>query len=422
MSDLEAAPQPPPAVNETLYKGKCDVCNKKDGHMGHVLQRCDDCHVLVHDACYGLIPNMVKCVDTGKTKYDKRDHWKCWPCQLKHLQPDGKRATKCVLCSVSDGVHAMHPVYNKEGPDGKQMMRKSGPAWAHTLCGMFIGSHRKTAGCVFVCDENGDYSGDVEDNDEEEMSDKIESKSEAHHFVICGESNPGHAPWYKLIKNARNGFGYNIRCSTCNMKDSNKLVLRIPVQCCTGDEDEHGMFRDCHHPPGKTCHQAMHVGCARWKQPVKRRGSKDMSTTMNSVSRVFFWPGTALCDKDNSTATSTELEKLGFDDPVAEIYCHPCSKHLKTSWKEQRSHLPKTIKEQQKDCSTSIPTEDRINDDKQSNNSSGKTDILPSKKRKVVENIDSDSDDEVVLVRRRNVPSTVKKKKRNLIEDSDDDE
>jgi hypothetical protein len=89
------------------YPGKCDVCTRKDGHMGHNLQQCKECKVFVHEACYGLEQTMMGTV--------KRD-WTCLACVFVQEAKNGNdeeervRPTTCVLCSVHTGVHAMHPV------------------------------------------------------------------------------------------------------------------------------------------------------------------------------------------------------------------------------------------------------------------------------------------------------------------------
>lgn len=308
----------------TVHEGRCDVCERRDGKFGHNMQRCRTCNVLVHEACYGL-------VQTTK----KRPDWQCKACELQHEQPEGKRPTKCVLCSVSDGIHAMHPIYNKEGPDGKQLQRPSGPAWAHTLCCMFIGSFRRTEGCVFACNKAGEYDGEELDEDEEddesgEGRGKISKPSknghqsnnrtgtdedamtstEAHHFVICSKSVPGHAELYSVIKEHR-----ELRCLECKQKDNVARVLRIPIQCCAGDADE--MFKVCH--KSSECAKAMHVGCARWKKHDKD-GEKP------GRYRVIFWPGALSADVGIDRS---------IDKPAADIYCAQHAKDIENLRKKE---------------------------------------------------------------------------------------
>jgi len=65
-------------------------------------------------------------------------------------------------------------VYNSEGPQGRPLQRRNGPAWVHTLCASFIGFHRQSSGCIYACDSNGDVmddGGDFEDDVSEASSD-----------------------------------------------------------------------------------------------------------------------------------------------------------------------------------------------------------------------------------------------------------
>ena len=56
-------------IKETNIKGKCDVCEKKDGFLGHILRRCKCCGVLVH----------------GKLLYISFVHKICCKMNLNHL-------------------------------------------------------------------------------------------------------------------------------------------------------------------------------------------------------------------------------------------------------------------------------------------------------------------------------------------------
>ena len=93
-----------------------------------------------------------------------------------------ERPTECVLCSVATGKHAMHPLYDTHGKDGRQVLipasgvgiTKHKPerlAWVHTLCAMFICSGDRTGGLIYGCNEDGEWempSDEEEDDDEEE--------------------------------------------------------------------------------------------------------------------------------------------------------------------------------------------------------------------------------------------------------------
>mmetsp|Transcript_2666 Transcript_2666/g.3555 ORF Transcript_2666/g.3555 Transcript_2666/m.3555 type:complete len:366 (+) Transcript_2666:205-1302(+) len=207
-------------------------------------------------------------------------------------------------------------------------MRPSGPAWAHTLCCVFLGSHRKTEGCVFACNKNGRYDGESDEGDtDEENDDEGEgegeesngntSSIEAHHFVICRGGLPSHKSHFNLLQSYRK----ELKCSVCHVKDSAVKILRIPVQCCTGDEDEQ-VFASCH-KTGKECWTATHVGCARWKV--------DSKTGLPPIHpRVFFWPGALDVDDGDIDGPMAQ--------PIAEIYCGSCaaeiSRHRKMELKQ----------------------------------------------------------------------------------------
>lgn len=94
------------------------------------------------------------------------------------------RPTSCVMCSVSSGTHAMHPLYDVYGPHGRQylipetrtggMKKEPKLAWIHTLCGMFVSAQKQF---VYGCDEKGHWEGDESDEESDE-DDENPRKSE----------------------------------------------------------------------------------------------------------------------------------------------------------------------------------------------------------------------------------------------------
>ena len=97
------------------------------------------------------------------------------------------RPTSCVLCSVSSGTHAMHPLYDVYGPHGRQylipgtrtggMKKEPKLAWVHTLCGMFISAQKQF---VYGCDEKGHWEGDESDeesDDDDEIPQEMKEES-----------------------------------------------------------------------------------------------------------------------------------------------------------------------------------------------------------------------------------------------------
>jgi hypothetical protein len=99
------------------------------------------------------------CQSVGKTvKVRERDNF-----TRKLLEvTQHKRPTECSLCSVSDGIHAMHPLYDTHGLKGRQIYLPQGEgkerrlAWVHTLCGLLAGKHIGVYGCA----DDGFYSSE----------------------------------------------------------------------------------------------------------------------------------------------------------------------------------------------------------------------------------------------------------------------
>jgi len=96
--------------------------------------------------------------------------------QRTFMKQTTERPTECVLCSVKTGIHAMHPLYDEHGKNGRQLvLPASGPgfmrkerrlAWVHTLCAMFISSSEMIGGLVYGCDEDGECEEDDGKDDE----------------------------------------------------------------------------------------------------------------------------------------------------------------------------------------------------------------------------------------------------------------
>mmetsp|Transcript_19692 Transcript_19692/g.22668 ORF Transcript_19692/g.22668 Transcript_19692/m.22668 type:complete len:597 (+) Transcript_19692:248-2038(+) len=323
----------------TQIKGRCDICTKKDGFRSHNMQKCRTCGVCVHEACYGLIATKTK-----------NRSWQCMACESLSWKPSHKthglrqlkRPTKCELCHVNFGIHAMHPLYDKHGPKGRQVRiiekgeKKMG--WVHTLCALYIGSHHMTAGCVYLCDENGNY-GDDDDTSEESFNDdddedyassavsvskgstNTKAKSSegkgkkmteedgkgcskeaedsdllaGHNFVIAYES-----PWDRCIDECR-----TLKCIYCGIND--QKARAIPVQCVCGDDLEIAEFRT-RHKESSECYLAMHVGCARWMGNT--RGAEP------EHQRVYFYPG-----PPGNVSNEADEEDDPFSSPVSLCYC-----------------------------------------------------------------------------------------------------
>ena len=291
---------------------QCDICVKKDGWKGMLLQQCCKCRVCVHEECYG--------VEETKKK-DK--NWVCLACRAVGTDIEGwtlegkkrkvmtvtERPVECVLCPVTGGVHAMHALYHYWGKTGRQAILpafRTVPqrlAWVHTLCALSVCQYVKTRGTVYGCDENGDY----------------EAEGCTAYFVMCGlnGSKEDEKEYMKTLNEHR-----ELKCYMCGHQEKTAgRNLRVPIQCRAGDEDEFADFKK-YHKDDYACTQAMHVGCAMWGLdgfcPQEPR-------------QVWFFPGSG-------------EEGEVFEDPVAEIFCECHAKQMGASMTGlRRSSVDKTI-------------------------------------------------------------------------------
>lgn len=294
---------------------RCDVCLRKDGSRGFILQKCKTCGLNVHGDCYGMAEST-----------EKNPDWQCWACRAIGKIIEGRkpgredrhgrdqpgylekvvqtaRPTRCELCSITDGIHAMHPLYDAPGKKGRQLLlpatggaeKDVQPAWVHTLCAMAHAASRSSTG-VYGCDVNGVFEN-ADDDEKDDKSATSESSKEGmadtHHFVISGmdfvTGDEMNSTWIPHIQEFRD----SVVCHVCGRKSKRNPDLRIPIQCCAGEEDEYEEFRKVH--SNAECFQGMHVGCAMWGKHGRAR-------------QVFFYPGTY---KDATV----------FQEPVSEFFC-----------------------------------------------------------------------------------------------------
>ena len=210
LSQENAATAPDNSNQKKRIKGKCDLCEKPDAFRGHTLQKCKECGVLVHELCYAMIPTDVHdpdfvchaCKAIG-TEIEVNVPSVIGGCgeqtgKNRELMTQEERPTECVLCSVDSGVHAMHPIYDTWGSEGRQLVlpesehhdtiKERRLAWAHTLCAQFINVNPKTKGCVYGCDKNGKFYGDETDEEIDDISNNEGSNDENQDDChICGD-------------------------------------------------------------------------------------------------------------------------------------------------------------------------------------------------------------------------------------------
>ena len=144
---------------------ECDVCLQRSTYRDLRYGECKTCEVGVHLTCYGIGDPQ-----DGKTSTVS---FECWACQAigKRFQVEdwtssgervrlkqAERPTRCELCGVSTGIHAMHPLFDNHGNKGRQIQQKDEKmprlAWCHTACAQVISLH---GGLVFGALRNGRY-------------------------------------------------------------------------------------------------------------------------------------------------------------------------------------------------------------------------------------------------------------------------
>lgn len=369
----------------TKLPGRCDICNQRDRFNDHNLQQCVECGVLVHETCNGMpsTPNHGKlenawtclaCRSIGQTFKGRQQlgHQSdnCWDdCEVKQ---EGRPAA-CALCSVRSGCHAMHPLYDMPGSQGRQVVNKSGKlVWVHTLCGMYHSVHTSM---VYGCDEYGHYDDsnlegevkakakgmdqddantekvkannsiigskviefefaspppiivdeptDVESKPSLEEDKEVVSVTATAWFVIGGKETGQWADWARQtrtnISNARKDV-----CCFCRHPDNVSGCLRIPVSCSAGSLNEPKALSCRRKNANDRCATAMHVGCARWAltQKGKHAGKK------SKYRRLFFTPGKEAGSFNLSDEADDDTKEKQMAKPAVACYCFKHAKEI----------------------------------------------------------------------------------------------
>ena len=202
----------------------CDICSKPAKFREDIgqLQKCKDCGIYVHELCYCLVPtteldpnftcHACKAVQTtvevnvpskiggtGEDMGKKRD-----------LMTVKERPMECILCLHSAGYHAMHPLYDTCGKEGRQYVLKATKsgiggkprrlAWVHTLCAQML---IQTKGYFFGVDKDGDWHGD-EDADNSEAGN--DSSSDDSDEEVGGQKYKVGTTIYKEFPDEQTGY------------------------------------------------------------------------------------------------------------------------------------------------------------------------------------------------------------------------
>ncbi|KAL7469923.1 hypothetical protein ACHAXS_010170 [Conticribra weissflogii] len=370
----------PPA--RLLLKGKCDVCTKPDEFQGHILLKCKQCGVLVHELCYGLDPkgkhdpNFIclacKCIGASIEVNNPSIIGGCGEDtgKKREFMTQMERPKECVLCNHHEGIHAMHPLYDAHGPDGRQYVlpqmgdlahrKEKRLAWVHTLCASFLGDYFQSEGGVYGCDIYGNYDHDDESDDEQEdengtevskyfLDEKLGKKrpftgeivnyfpqkkryrvrydedgeeedlTEKQIAKIQGRPHEKLMNVHHFVVDTKSEFIRGLRNLKCIICKSTNGKLRIPVQCTAGTDNVLDCFpnslraNDFDKKTGNQgCLRAMHVGCARWKAREKYACYKG-----KAVRLCYYYPG----QKVNFEEEWDGKTKIITKDPKSNIFC-----------------------------------------------------------------------------------------------------
>mmetsp|Transcript_42713 Transcript_42713/g.103011 ORF Transcript_42713/g.103011 Transcript_42713/m.103011 type:complete len:752 (-) Transcript_42713:61-2316(-) len=339
-------------------KVRCDVCGFGTKHVSHKLVQCIQCDIYVHRECYCIEEFDEKaeftcfaCDAVGKT-FEAVEVWKNKTAEEEGAQDDddeeeefegdsenGRHEKKrdnfntnivkvkqrsrprcCAFCSVRDGIHAMHPLFDNHGSRGRRIFKRNSKnkkelVWAHTLCAITLSTD--AWGYLYGCYGDGNYDDEDENpipkklqlayrnNDDrpknpeltgQKMTDFFEQYGAAatHHFrcYIC-------PPWgwtenkdglFGKLSNYTQEISKNqeeLFCSICGERDKKEnftgsyMNLRFSVSCKANDEDQYKQHKPLHDPfDTEECKQSFHIGCARWG-----------GMNPQNLRRVYFFPG-----------------------------------------------------------------------------------------------------------------------------------
>ncbi|KAL3920701.1 MAG: hypothetical protein SGILL_003126 [Bacillariaceae sp.] len=276
---------------------RCEVCNFGRTHRGYSMIQCSDCKIWVHQECY---------FDSVKFEaFEKSGTFVCFACQAvghtveaveTHWSSDYKkvkqtsRPMRCELCSVSNVVTAMHPLYDYHGEGGRQIYRKfkdkgnsSGYrlAWGHSICCYFLSRDGFLYGLPYVDGDGPDEarvidtrkpnpSSIISKKFKKVLKDEGKTANTGFRYYLPDDTTDKMDIYRRSIAQYKNG----IKCVFCGKLDKGKdYILRIPQQCAARskgeiDWDGNGKKQVYKDLAGKSsCVAGMHIGCARWAQP-----------------------------------------------------------------------------------------------------------------------------------------------------------
>lgn len=202
----------------------------------------------------------------------------------------------------------MHPLYDYHGLPGRQLCVKNRDdgnyrlAWGHTICCLYLSKQ----GLLYGVRVNGRYDDKEDDEDPEGMGPDRRGPNPTSVLTPTFKAAVNtttavthyryYAP-YPIRKKTKDlddyrKVIYNLKessrpCVFCKKSDKDRNVLRIPLQCIAGDDNEFNWIKDGRikkkgvlHPDlnDKSCAWSLHVGCARFSLP-----------NPDNVQRVHWW-------------------------------------------------------------------------------------------------------------------------------------
>jgi hypothetical protein len=199
----------------------------------------------------------------------------------------------CELCSVSDKLTAMHPLYDYHGTSCRQLCMKNDDgtyrlAWGHTICCLYLSRN----GFLYGFKINGRYHED-DDGDEDEQDPREINPTTVltPDFEALAQKSGANAMTYfryyapyldqqvptnqDMYREAMDDHKRGLMCVFCRKNDSDPRGFRIPLQCVAGVETEFDWINsgriqkkgELHPGLKESCTAALHVGCGRWGQP-----------------------------------------------------------------------------------------------------------------------------------------------------------
>mmetsp|Transcript_24953 Transcript_24953/g.42750 ORF Transcript_24953/g.42750 Transcript_24953/m.42750 type:complete len:915 (-) Transcript_24953:190-2934(-) len=138
----------------------------------------------IHTSLFEAAQTLLhKSLETSNLQpYKQSPHYSTHLASRRTLLLQTDRPAECALCSVKTGIHALHPLYDFDGPHGRQLVlpasgvgifkRRKRLAWVHSLCAMFICSSERTGSLVWGCDEDGNWEENEDEEDDEEDEDE----------------------------------------------------------------------------------------------------------------------------------------------------------------------------------------------------------------------------------------------------------